>query len=407
MPEQRLNERPQNSLKYSALPMALWRSGMYFAPGYRDKRVANHSTAGLPAPGTSAGAIFSVLADEMVLAGFKIIRNPPTDQTWERFGYEVAHAEEQFDAAGWLADPRSYHQDPSVPDDIHSAAVARYATLGLPWQQLRWASKWQPWPDEPGAQRWLAYAENRRASAWILRHHDSQPRHWAVLVHGTEQGRLLVDQMVFRARKLHEELGCNVVLPLLPLHGSRRTRDGAGTGFPTVDPLDNVHGLAQSAFDVRTLLRWIETQSPASVSVSGLSLGGYVAALVAGLEPALGAVVGMVPAVDFPEVFHRQSPKEMRGQERFEAMAAASARVHEVVSPLRFIPATPPERLYVVAGLHDRLLDPRAQTARLVDHWGTSNVTWLARGHVTHMSSPELTAVLCDAISAAPLLTPR
>ena len=404
MPEERLNERPQNSLKYTALPMALWRSGMYFAPGSRDKRTLRHSSAGLPEPGASAGAVLSVLADEMVLAGFKIMRNPPTDQTWERVAYEVETATKLFEREGWLADPRSYHRDPSVPIDMHSAGVPRYATLGLPWQQLRWSSEWAPRPEEPGAQRWLGYEANRRSSAWILRHHDARPRHWAVLIHGTEQGRLLIDQIVFRARKLHEELGCNVLLPLLPLHGSRRARDGAGTGFPTVDSLDNIHGLAQSAFDVRALIRWIEAQGPACISVSGLSLGGYVAALVAGLERPLGAVVGMVPAVDFPEVFHRQAPRDMRGQERFEEMAAASALVHEVVSPLRFTPATPPERLHVVAGLHDRLLDPRAQTSRLIELWGTDNITWLTRGHVTHMSSPELTSVLCAAIAASPEL---
>ncbi len=404
MTEERLNESPQRSLKYSALPMALWRSSMYFTPPYLNRRVAGHAEAGLPKPATSAAALLSVVADEVVLAGFKITRNPPTDETWERIGAEVSAASELFARAGWFDNPREYHLDPAAPIDIHSAPAPRFATLGLPWQQLRWLSEWAPRPFEPGGQRWLEYDANQRASAWILRHHDAKPRHWAVLVHGTEQGRLVVDQVVFRARKLYEELGCNVVLPLLPLHGSRRTRHGAGTGFPTLDVLDNVHGLAQSAFDVRALLRWIEQQDPLSISVSGLSLGGYVAALVAGLEGPLGAVVGMVPAVDFPEVFYRQAPRSMRGEEKFEAMASGSQRIHEVVSPLRFVPATPPERLFLVAGLHDRLLDPRAQTGRLAAHWDTPNMTWLERGHVTHMSSGELTDVLCEAVTSAPEL---
>jgi acetyl esterase/lipase len=168
--------------------------------------------------------------------------------------------------------------------------------------------------------------------------------------------------------------------------------------------LDNVHGLAQSAYDIRCLLRWIATQAALSVSVTGLSLGGGVAALVAGLEPEIGAVVGLVPAVDFPEVFRRQSPRHMRRSDEFLHLHAASKTLHEVVSPLSFRPATAPAQLHILAGIHDRLLDPLSQAARLAEHWGTTNVTWVDRGHVTHMGSGGVIATLEHAITAAPNL---
>jgi len=394
---------PQSGLKLLALPAALWRTGAYFAPSHYLRRQSWHNRASLPAPSPSLGGVAAVLADELVLAGFKLTRNPPTVDAWERISAEVADALISFEHEGWLENPASYHRAPVVPNDATVTPVQRWESLGMRWQQLRWTSGWEPVVGQPGAQRWSSYERNHRASAWMLRYPDDKPRHWAVLVHGTEQGRLLVDQIVFRARRLHYELGCNVLMPLLPLHASRRAPDALGTGFPTLDVMDNIHGLAQSAYDVRCALAWVAEQEPSSVSLTGLSLGGYTAALVAGLEEPLGAVVGLVPAVDFPEVFRRQTPHLMRYSEAFAALHEASRRLHSVVSPLSFTPQTPSERLYVLAGIHDRLLDPLNQAASLAEHWGTDNVVWLDRGHVSHMTSPELGSIIESAVTSVPV----
>lgn len=386
--------RPQRGLKAGAVPAALWRTGAYFASPHYLRRRSSHRQASLPAPTASLGGVAGVLADELVLAGFKITRDPPTLDAWERIASEVAEALTTFESSGWLSDPESYHREPTAPRDATVKAVTRWESLGLRWEQLRWTSEWAPYPAEPGADRWARYERNRRASAWVLRHRDEGPRHWALLVHGTEQGHLLVDQLVFQARRLHFDLGCNVMMPLLPLHASRRPVAPIGTGFPTLDVMDNVHGLAQSAYDVRCALEWVAEQEPAGVSLTGLSLGGYVAALVAGLTGPLDAVVGLVPAVDFPEVFRRQTPRHMRNSAAFDELTEASGRIHSVVSPLSLAPRTPGEQLHVIAGLHDRLLDPRSQAARLVEHWGTPNVTWLERGHLTHLMSANLAGIL-------------
>lgn len=390
---------PQPELKLGALPKALLRSAAYFTPPRFIHRRRMHRSAGIPRPGASALAAVSVLADEVVLAGFKITRNPPTDEAWERIAGEVDEALELFEQRGWLDDPRSFHATPNPPSDIDARDVRRWERLGLRWEQLRWTSTWQPDPDDPGAERWMSYDRNHRGSAWLLRHEGDQPRPWVVVLHGTEQGRLLVDQRVFRAKHLHEDLGCNVVMPLLPLHASRRPRIAATTGFPTLDVLDNVHGLAQSAYDVRCLLGWVRDQQPSGVALVGLSLGGGVAALVAGLEEPLGGVAGLVPAVDFPDVFHRQTPHMMRNEAAFVRLDASSRTLHQVVSPMSFEPATPPERLHILAGLSDRLLDPCAQAGRLAAHWGTDNVRWVHQGHVTHMGSGALVETIDDAVA--------
>ena len=58
-----------------------------------------------------------------------------------------------------------------------------------------------------------------REYALLLRHKEDRP--WLVCVHGAEMGRAALDLMLFRAWHLHEDLGLNVVLPVLPMHGPR------------------------------------------------------------------------------------------------------------------------------------------------------------------------------------------
>ena len=72
-------------------------------------------------------------------------------------------------------------------------------------------------------------------------------------------GRGSVDLRLFRARHLHEDLGLNVVLPVLP---AARAAQDQGRGVPGQDLLDDVHAAAQAVWDIRRLISWIRTQDP-------------------------------------------------------------------------------------------------------------------------------------------------
>ena len=95
---------------------------------------------------------------------------------------------------------------------------------------------------------------------------------------------------LFRAWHLHEDLGLNVALPVLPMHGPRkrglprvrasRVRIRSTTCTP---PL-------RSVWDVRRLLSWIRSQEPESpIGLNSMSLGAYIASLVASLEDGLSS----------------------------------------------------------------------------------------------------------------------
>ena len=158
-----------------------------------------------------------------------------------------------------------------------AAGQRRRTSTSLLRQRLRTAR------DEPGRDRWLGYTANDREYALMLRHR--RPRPWLVCVHGTEMGRAALDLTVFRVRHLHRDLGLNVVLPVLPMHGPRCRRLPKGAVFPGEDVLDNVHATAQAVWDIRRLVSWIRRQQPESpIGLNAISLGGYVASLVASLE---------------------------------------------------------------------------------------------------------------------------
>jgi hypothetical protein len=62
---------------------------------------------------------------------------------------------------------------------------------------------------------------------------DDSPRPWLVWIHGANQGQPL-DLLISRARRLQNELGMNVALPVQPGSGIRRN---AWPPYPTFDPL--------------------------------------------------------------------------------------------------------------------------------------------------------------------------
>ena len=75
------------------------------------------------------------------------------------------------------------------------------------------------------------------------------------------------------------------------------------------DVMDTVHAGAQAMWDVRRLIAWLRQpgQDAPAVGVIGYSLGGYTAALLAGLESGVDCVISGNPAVDPSGLFWRNA----------------------------------------------------------------------------------------------------
>lgn len=346
----------------------------------------------LPIARPTIGLATHAFRDEIVLAGFRILRPASDRLAFARVEREVLTALDLYDEAGWLGRPEGFFAPPPPLTDVtvRTAEMWRQA-----YEEVSFDSGYEPRAGEPGRDRWLGYTPNNRVCAWMLRH--DEPRPWLVCVHGAGMGRPAIDLTLFRAQRLHKDLGLNVVLPVLPLHGPRRRGLPGSALFPGEDALDNVHGTAQAVWDIRRLLSWIRSQDAGSpIGLSSISLGGYITSLVASVEDGLTCAILGVPVVDLTDL-HERHAGLAAGDARRQTIALAR-RLGRVVSPLALTPRVPPEGRFIYAGLADRLVHPREQVIRLWEHWGRPEITWYAGGHTGFFRSRPVVRFVNEAL---------
>lgn len=229
----------------------------------------------------------------------------------------------------------------------------------------------------------------------MLRHRE--PRPWLVCVHGAEMGRAALDLTLFRAWHLHQDLGLNVVLPVLPMHGPRARGLPKGTAFPSEDVLDDVHGVAQAVWDIRRLLSWIRSQEPdPRIGLNGISLGGFLASLVASLDDGLTCAILGVPPVDLVELVRRHA-----GLSHYDELAQTlklAKPIGRMISPLALTPRVPTQGRFIYVGIADRLVHPREEATRLWQHWGKPQICWYPGGHTWFFSSRPVQRFVDDAL---------
>ncbi len=329
-----------------------------------------------PTPGLAAG----VALDELAMMPAGIFGSIVSSRDYERSSAELDDAVGCYDANGWLDDPGGYFAVPPAPRDVRSEHVAwRRSEVEV----VSFDSGWAPRPDEPGRDRWLSFEANRTAYATVLRH-DDKPRPWLVCVHGSGMGRLGdVDQ--FRLRRIHHELGVNLLLPTLPLHGRRRAGLRPGQQFVSaVYPINNVLGLGQSIWDTRRIIRWLrEDQQATGVGLYGFSLGSYVTSILSTIDGDFNCVIAVVPSGDIGAPLKATVPS-------LPTLRSAHASLHDwradlvqgLVSPLAQPCRVPKEGRYIIAGSGDRLATPSGAVL-LWRHWDRPKIDWYPRGHLT------------------------
>ena len=359
----------------------------------------------LPAPHLSIGLAAQVAMDEALLAIAMAPNRFPLPGDYGRVADELAGAEALFRDRGWVDDPASYHREPPALTDT-DLTTSRGWALGQGYDRVSWDSGFTPHEGEPGSERWLGFAPNATATAALLRHPDPT-RPWVVGVHGFCMGYPFMDFPGLHAPRLHHDLGMNVALPALPLHGPRRVTRVSGEPFLSFELMNAVHGLTQAVWDLRRLIGWIRLQGGTSITLFGVSLGGYTASLLAGIEPGLDGVLAGIPVADFPGLFHDHSPRHIRVRSiEHRIMGGTAECVYRVVSPLCFDPLVPEDRRYIFAGYGDRLATP-GQARRLAEHWGNPKVSWYAGNHVGYIWSRQVTEFVEASLAEAGGLRPR
>lgn len=341
------------------------------------------------------------LRDELVLVGL-LWRRPLSDPAeYERINREVGEAITLYRERGWLDDPQGYFAAPAAPVDVKIRSVTH---RGRTHERMSFDSGYEPHTGEPGAERWMSYTGNDREYALMLRH--PEPRPWLVCIHGTEMGRAGMDLTLFRAWHLHEDLGLNVILPVLPMHGPRARGLPKGAVFPGEDVMDDVHGTAQSVWDVRRILAWIREQQPgARIGLNSISLGGYIAALVASLDDDLVCAILGVPPANLVELLGRHAGLPRDDPRRMTLDLAKP--IGAMVSPLSMQPKVPEQGRFIYAGVADRIVHPREQVIALWNHWGRPDIGWYRGGHTGFFEARPVQRYVDAALAQSGLIGPN
>lgn len=229
---------------------------------------------------------------------------------------------------------------------------------------LSWQSNFVPLDPEV-TERYCSARENAVAVARQFRA-GAAPRPAVVLVHGYMAGSFLVEERIWPIARL-VRAGFDVVLFTLPFHAARaRIGRGAVPEFPGADPRLDVEGFRQAVLDLRSLVGFLLERGHERVGVIGMSLGGYLTALSATLEPRLDFVVPVIPLSSLAD-FAREQGSLSPIPDEAAAQHALLESIYRRVSPVARPSLVPPDRCLVIAAKADRVT-PAAHARRLSVH---------------------------------------
>jgi hypothetical protein len=337
------------------------------------------STEGAPPPEASWLMDVKTALDEALLSYLVGGSKLPSADEIVRIGADAKQLEDYVQQRGWFDHPETLHGTPSAPERVY---VQQARIYGWSYERVSYPSGFAPDPGLPGADLWSQHPNNRQAVGWVLRH-PGPPRPWLVCIHGYRMGEAWLDFVLYPPRWLHERLGLNLFMPVLPMHGPRRTGMRSGDHYLDGNPLDLLTAQTQALWDLRRGLAWIRAQEDgARIGVLGYSLGGFSASLLAQYDDQLDFVVAGIPPSDMAGALWRHVPPTHR--DYFAAHGLDLDRYRRLlkpVSPLARPPKLERDRLYIFAGTADRLVLPD-QTLALAKHWGVP-IQWYQGAHLT------------------------
>jgi pimeloyl-ACP methyl ester carboxylesterase len=239
----------------------------------------------------------------------------------------------------------------------------------------------------PMRERYASHTRNTTAWAQHWRHEDG-PRPTILVVHGFAGSPYWLNSSFFALPWFYGH-GCDVVLVTLPFHGPRSNRGAPYSGFGFF-----AHGMGhlaeavmQSICDLRVIVDYLERSGVEHVGMTGLSLGGYMTALMAAVEPRLYVAIPNAAVTDLGRLIDGWAPAGplfALARRRVGVDQAAYRATIGLHSPLKFPAVLPRERLFVIGGLGDRLAPPE-QSVLLWEPWARPRIHWYPGGHILHL----------------------
>jgi pimeloyl-ACP methyl ester carboxylesterase len=236
--------------------------------------------------------------------------------------------------------------------------------------------------------RYAKFSHNHHAYAQYWRH-DDRPRPTLCVIHGFMGSPYWLNAAFFSLPWFYGH-GYDVLLYTLPFHGRRQSRAApfSGHGFFANGISHMNEAMAHAVHDFRVFVDHLRARGVPRIGVTGLSLGGYMSALLAAVEERLFLAVPNAAVTDLSEIIAQWFPAgqlldlalRIDGIPRRDVAAALAFH-----SPLTYPALLPTDRLMIIAGLGDRLAPPQ-QSQRLWEHWGHCDMHWYPGNHVLHVN---------------------
>jgi pimeloyl-ACP methyl ester carboxylesterase len=238
---------------------------------------------------------------------------------------------------------------------------------------------------------YAGHRANAVAHARLWRHEDG-PRPTLCVVHGFGASPAWFNSRFFSLGRFCAE-GWDVLLYTLPFHGARRSTFGPANGLELfahgVAGLNE--GLIHAAQDLRVLLAFLARSGSPRVGVTGLSLGGYLTALLGALEPGLDFVIPNAAVVSMGDLLGSWFRLNLAAALRLRLAGARAdllGRALRIHSPLNYRPLIAKRRMLLIGGAADRLAPPE-QSLLLWEHWNRPALHWFPGSHILHFGRGE------------------
>ncbi len=314
------------------------------------------------------------VADDMFLTIPKLIKPFKPAQTMDRATYEK-QVDFYFNQ-GFVENPADFFQLPGTVPDYETAKSQPF--LDGTCTIYRFASRYTP-QNPLIRDKFLSFKENRTAYLVKWTHGDAG-RKTILCLHGYLLGDPDQAERMFKVKKLYQ-MGLDVALFITPFHWRRapKARMLRGIFLQPEDAPMTCECFGQAMHDLYQCICILDRQGADGIGIVGASLGGYNAALIAGLTDRISFSAMMVPAVQFNTGDYR--PEAVRHQfrvdERFMEKIKAVWTLH---SPLNFTPKIPTDRVLVIASRGDRLC-PFENVLSLCEKWGWPRHLFMTGGH--------------------------
>lgn len=290
------------------------------------------------------------------------------------------------------ADPAAVFSKPDQNIVVHRSATPSwiFRPKGIHSELLSFDSKFEPLCSKLGAQ-YARHKRNLNAHAQYWRHPDG-PRRTLIFIHGYVASGYRLNSWAFSLPWFYKH-GYDVMLYTLPFHGARRDcrhlYNGQGyfaDGFAHMNET-----MRHAVLDVRVLMDFLQRQDAPSIGVSGLSLGGYLAALLAAVDDRLAFSIPNSPLVVPLDMALEWQPTGMLFKWLMHRDGISLQELRHGLalhSPLTYKPLIDNDRLMIIGGAGDRFTPPR-YVRLLHEHWQGSHLHWFPGNHILHLQQGE------------------